>query len=47
LVWGWLALYITDLAADVIDAMEQVNFPVGKQRVDLWMVLHGAASRSS
>lgn len=43
-VWGWLALYITDLAPMVIDAMEQVNFPVGKQRVDLWMVLHGAAT---
>ncbi|MBK9783564.1 MAG: mechanosensitive ion channel [Betaproteobacteria bacterium] len=41
LVWGWLALYITDLAPYVIDALEQVNFPIGKQRVDLWMILHG------
>lgn len=41
LVWGWLALYITDLAPYVIDALEQVSFPIGKQRVDLWMVLHG------
>ncbi len=40
-VWGWLALYITDLAPYVIDALEQVNFPIGKQRVDLWMILHG------
>lgn len=43
-IWGWLALYITDLAPMVIDAMEQVSFPVGKQRVDLWMVVHGVAT---
>lgn len=43
-VWSWLALYITDLAPMVIDAMEQVSFPVGKQRVDLWMVVHGVAT---
>lgn len=42
LVWGWLALYITDLAPFVIDALEQVHFTVGKQKLDLWMVLHGA-----
>lgn len=42
LVWGWVALYITDLAPEVIDALEQVAIPLGKQRLDLWMVLHGA-----
>ena len=41
LVWGWLALYITDLAPYVIDALEQVDFRFGKQRVDLWMIVHG------
>ena len=41
LIWGWLALYITDLAPDVIDALEQVDVMVGKQRIDLWMILHG------
>ncbi|MDP3135869.1 MAG: hypothetical protein Q8N17_05995, partial [Burkholderiaceae bacterium] len=41
LVWGWLALYITDLAPYVIDAMEQLEFKIGKQRVDLWMISHG------
>jgi small-conductance mechanosensitive channel len=40
-VWGWLALYITDLAPYVIDAMEQVEFHVGKQQIDLWIVLRG------
>ncbi len=41
-VWSWLALYITDLAPYVIEAMEQVQFAIGKQKVDLWMILHGA-----
>jgi small-conductance mechanosensitive channel len=40
-VWGWLALYITDLAPYVIDAMESVQFHVGKQHIDLWTVLRG------
>jgi len=43
-VWGWLALYITDLAPTVIDAMEQVEFHLGKQQIDLWTVLRGIAT---
>jgi small-conductance mechanosensitive channel len=43
-VWGWLALYITDLAPYVIDAMESVQFHVGKQHIDLWTVLRGIAT---
>ncbi|MDE2439928.1 MAG: mechanosensitive ion channel [Betaproteobacteria bacterium] len=43
-VWGWLALYITDLAPYVIDAMESVQFHVGKQQIDLWTVLRGVAT---
>jgi len=43
-VWGWLALYITDLAPYVIDAMEQVEFHIGKQHIDLWTVLRGVAT---
>jgi small-conductance mechanosensitive channel len=41
LVWGWLALYITDLAPYFIDSLEQVEFAIGKQRVDLWQISHG------
>ena len=41
LIWGWLALYITDVAPLVIDALEEVSFTVGKQSIDLWMILHG------
>ena len=40
-VWGWLALYITDLAPHVIDALEGVVFPLGAQRLNLWMILQG------
>ena len=44
LVWGWLALYITDLAPHVVDALEQVDFVFGKQHVNLWMIIHGIAT---
>lgn len=40
-VWSWLALHITDLAPYVIEALEQVEFAIGKQHVDLWMILRG------
>ena len=40
-VWGWVALYLTDLAPYVIDALEQVDFALGRQRVNLWMIVHG------
>uniref|UniRef100_Q47B93 MscS Mechanosensitive ion channel n=1 Tax=Dechloromonas aromatica (strain RCB) TaxID=159087 RepID=Q47B93_DECAR len=43
-VWVWLALYITDLAPYVIDAMEGVEFHVGKQHVDLWTILRAVAT---
>ena len=44
LVWGWLALYITDLAPYAVDALESVDFAVGKQHINLWMLLHGAVT---
>jgi small-conductance mechanosensitive channel len=40
-IWLCLALYITDLAPHVIDALEGVVFPLGAQRLNLWMVLQG------
>ncbi|MBK8888915.1 MAG: mechanosensitive ion channel [Dechloromonas sp.] len=40
-VWGWVALYLTDLLPHVIDALEQVDFALGRQRVNLWMIAHG------
>jgi small-conductance mechanosensitive channel len=40
-VWGWLALYITDLAPHVVEALAQIGFSVGKQQLNLWVVLSG------
>ena len=44
MVWGWLALYITDVAPYVIDALEQVEITVGRQHIDLWTILRGIAT---
>ncbi|PKO90923.1 MAG: mechanosensitive ion channel protein MscS [Betaproteobacteria bacterium HGW-Betaproteobacteria-10] len=41
LIWGWLALYITGLAPYVIEALAQVQFQIGQQEVNLWMILRG------
>ncbi len=41
LVWGVVALHITGLLPDLIDMMEGVDFSVGKQTLNLWMVLQG------
>ena len=43
-VWAWLALYITDLAPYVVEALEQVEVSVGKQPINLWMVVHGVVT---
>lgn len=43
-VWSCLALYITGLSDPLIDMLEEVTFSVGKQRLDLWMVLHAAVT---
>lgn len=42
-VWGWMALYITDLAPFVIEALESVSFTAGKQHFNLWLILSGIA----
>lgn len=44
LIWGWLALYITDTAPFVIESLEQVSFSIGKQQLDLWKILHGVVT---
>lgn len=41
LIWCWMALYITDLAPDVIESLELVSIPLGKQKLTLWTVAHG------
>ena len=41
-IWGGLVIEITGFSAFVIEALEQVTVSVGKQKLDLWLVLHGA-----
>ena len=40
-IWGGMVLEMTGLSDEVIEWLEQVSFNVGKQRLDLWMILHG------
>ncbi|MBL8491049.1 MAG: mechanosensitive ion channel [Rhodocyclaceae bacterium] len=42
--WGVVALHITGLLPEVIGILEDVHFAVGKQRVDLWMLIQGAGT---
>ena len=42
LAWSVVALYITGLLPGVIDLLESVQFTVGKQKLNLWLVLQGA-----
>lgn len=44
IIWGGLVLEITGLSEFVIDMLEQVSFTVGKQKIDLWMLLHGGVT---
>ncbi|WP_220634649.1 mechanosensitive ion channel family protein [Georgfuchsia toluolica] len=41
LVWGLVALHIVGLLPQVIDLLEAVSFPVGKQKLNLWLVAQG------
>lgn len=42
--WGLVALYITGLVPDLIALLESISFTVGKQHLDLWMILQGIAT---
>jgi small-conductance mechanosensitive channel len=41
LAWGVVALYITGLLPELIDLLEAVQFAVGKQKLNLWLILQG------
>jgi len=43
-IWVGVALNITGLDDSVIEMFEQVSFRVGKQTLDLWMIMHGAVT---
>lgn len=40
-IWGGLILHITGFADPVIELLEQVEITVGRQKLDLWLLLHG------
>jgi small-conductance mechanosensitive channel len=42
--WGIVALHITGLLPDLVALLEGVSFTVGKQRLDLWLILQGIAT---
>lgn len=43
-IWGVVALYATGLLGDVVQALEAINLPIGKQRVSLWLIAQGMVS---
>jgi small-conductance mechanosensitive channel len=43
-IWLCLVLYITGLSGPVIEGLESVKFTVGKQKLDLWLILHGVVT---
>jgi small-conductance mechanosensitive channel len=42
--WGMVALHITGLLPELIDLLEGIGFTVGKQQLNLWMILQGIAT---
>jgi small-conductance mechanosensitive channel len=44
LAWGVVALHITGLLPDLIALLEGIGFTVGKQHLNLWMILQGVAT---
>ena len=43
-IWGGMILEMTGLSEAVIEWLEQIRFSVGKQKLDLWVILHGSAT---
>jgi small-conductance mechanosensitive channel len=43
-VWGVVALHILGWLPLVIGVLEEVSFPVGKQQLNLWMLVQGGAT---
>ena len=44
LAWGVVALHITGLLPDLIGLLEDVRFTVGRQKLDLWMLIQGTGA---
>jgi len=44
LVWSVVALHILGVLPEVIDFLEAISFSIGKQKLNLWLMLQGAAT---
>lgn len=43
-IWGGMILEMTGLSDSAIEWLEQIRFTVGRQKIDLWMLLHGSVT---
>ncbi|MDR0577149.1 MAG: mechanosensitive ion channel [Candidatus Accumulibacter sp.] len=43
-VWGCMILQMTGLADPIVEGMERIRFGVGKQQLNLWMLLEGSVT---
>ena len=43
-IWLGVILHLTGLADPLTETLEQVSFRIGKQEVDLWMLIHGTVT---
>jgi len=46
-VWSCLALYLSGLAGPVIAGLASVQFSIGAQKLNLWLLIHGAVTALS
>jgi small-conductance mechanosensitive channel len=44
LAWSVVALHLTGVLPQIIDVLQGVSFSVGRQQLDLWLILQGAAA---
>ncbi len=44
LIWGCVVLYLVGLGPVIVDELEKVGFSFGTQKLNLWMLLHGAVT---
>jgi small-conductance mechanosensitive channel len=42
--WGFVVLYLTDTLPDILKALEDIKFPIGKQQVSLRLVIEALLS---
>ena len=43
-IWIWMVLDLSGFADPGIEMLEQIEFHLGKQKIDLWMLIHGSVT---